>query len=166
MPMKDIDYKGKPVVCCVACKEFMMDDVIQMEQAGIPVYSTSEMAAEVIGEMYRYEQRRQKALLKALDACLADKSFTIDKPVRFRVLRAGDMDLWTEFVNGCSQGVALAPLPDLLSAPPLKERSGSVISTPRRKLPSSRKRREGSRRKVIGIARLIKYRAIMKRSSL
>jgi acyl-CoA synthetase (NDP forming) len=37
--MKEIDYRGKPVVCCVACKEFMMADVIRMEQAGIPVYS-------------------------------------------------------------------------------------------------------------------------------
>ncbi len=77
--MKAIDYKGKPVVCCVACKEFMIEDVIRMEQAGIPVYSTSEMAAEVLGEMYRYEQRRRNVMIKALDSWLADKSFTIRK---------------------------------------------------------------------------------------
>jgi acyl-CoA synthetase (NDP forming) len=59
-PLKNIDYKGKPVMACVACKEFSMDDVIKMEQAGIPVYSTSEFAIEVLGDMYRYGLSRAK----------------------------------------------------------------------------------------------------------
>ena len=57
-----ICFKGKPVMCCVACKEFMMDGVIAMEKAGIPVYSTAEMAAETLSVMYGYG-RRQKAVV-------------------------------------------------------------------------------------------------------
>jgi acetate---CoA ligase (ADP-forming) len=52
--LKKIDYQGKPILACVACKEFMMDDVIRMEQAGIPVYSTVEMASEALAAMRRY----------------------------------------------------------------------------------------------------------------
>ncbi len=37
-----------------------MADVIQMEKAGIPVYSTAEMAAEVLAAMYRYGVDREK----------------------------------------------------------------------------------------------------------
>ena len=55
-----IDYRGKPILCCVACKEFMMEDVIRMEKAGIPVYSTVEMAAEALSAMRRYRLYREK----------------------------------------------------------------------------------------------------------
>jgi len=55
-----IDYKGKPILSCVACKEFMLKDVIRMEKAGFPVYSTAEMAAEILAVMYRYRQRRDR----------------------------------------------------------------------------------------------------------
>lgn len=58
--LRRIDTCGKPILCCVACKEFMMADVIQMEKAGIPVYSTAEMAAEVLAAMYRYGVDRGK----------------------------------------------------------------------------------------------------------
>jgi acyl-CoA synthetase (NDP forming) len=41
----------------------MMDDVIKMEKAGIPVYSTVEMASEALAAMRRYrlykENRQQ-----------------------------------------------------------------------------------------------------------
>jgi acyl-CoA synthetase (NDP forming) len=53
-PLKSLDYRNKPVLTCVACKEFMMKDVIAMEQAGFPVYSTVEMATEILAVMYRY----------------------------------------------------------------------------------------------------------------
>jgi len=56
-PLKSIDYRGKPILTCVACKEFAMDDVIAMEQAGIPVFSTPETATEVMAEMYRHSLR-------------------------------------------------------------------------------------------------------------
>ncbi len=52
--LKNLNYRNKPVLCCVACKEFMMDHVIRLEKIGIPVYSTPEMAVEVLGTMYRY----------------------------------------------------------------------------------------------------------------
>jgi acetate---CoA ligase (ADP-forming) len=54
-----IDYHGKPILSCVACKEFMMDEVINMEKAGIPVYSTAEMAAEALAAMHRYRVYRE-----------------------------------------------------------------------------------------------------------
>ncbi|MBN1547102.1 MAG: acetate--CoA ligase family protein [Syntrophaceae bacterium] len=57
-PLKALDYKGKPILTCVACKEFMMEDVIAMEQAGFPVYSTVEAATEALSVMYRYGQYR------------------------------------------------------------------------------------------------------------
>jgi acyl-CoA synthetase (NDP forming) len=154
--MKGIDYMGKPVVCCVACKEFMIDNVIRMEQAGIPVYSTSEMAAEVLGEMYRYGQRRRNTLLKALDRCLADKSFTIDdKPVRFRLLRASDIDLWADFVNGCSQQSLWLRFLSPFSVTPERALRFCDIH-PDEECAIIAEMIDGDHRKVIGIARLIR----------
>ncbi|MGI6318788.1 MAG: acyl-CoA synthetase [Firmicutes bacterium] len=51
---KKIDFQGKPILSCVPCKEFAMNEVIELEQSGIPVYSTPEEAAEVLSTMYRY----------------------------------------------------------------------------------------------------------------
>jgi acyl-CoA synthetase (NDP forming) len=56
-PLRSIDYKGKPLMACVAGKEFAMDDVIRMEKAGIPVYSTPEECADAISVMYRHAER-------------------------------------------------------------------------------------------------------------
>lgn len=56
-PLKGIDYKGKPIMACVAGKEFAMDDVIKMEKAGIPVYSTPEQCADAISVMFRHAKR-------------------------------------------------------------------------------------------------------------
>jgi len=58
--LRSIDYQGKPILSCVACKEFMMEDVIRMEKAGIPVYSTVEMAAEALAAMRRYRLYQEK----------------------------------------------------------------------------------------------------------
>jgi len=58
--LKQIDYKGKPILSCVACKEFMMEDVIRMEKAGFPIYSTAEMAAEILATMYKYGQKKDR----------------------------------------------------------------------------------------------------------
>jgi acetate---CoA ligase (ADP-forming) len=59
--LEGIDTKGKPLLACVACKEFMMKEVIRMERAGIPVYSTVEMAAEALAAMRRYLVHREQA---------------------------------------------------------------------------------------------------------
>jgi acyl-CoA synthetase (NDP forming) len=56
-PLKDIDYKGKPIVACVAGKEFALEAVIRMENAGIPVYSTPEQCADALSVMFRYARR-------------------------------------------------------------------------------------------------------------
>ena len=55
--LKDIDYKGKPIIACVAGKEFALDDVIKLEKAGIPVLSTPEQVADALAVMYRHAKR-------------------------------------------------------------------------------------------------------------
>ena len=37
-------------------KEFVIDDVIKLEKADIPVYSTPEQAVEVLAAMYHYKK--------------------------------------------------------------------------------------------------------------
>lgn len=61
--LKSIDYKGKPIIACVAGKEFAMSGVVKMEKAGIPVFSTPEQVADALGIMYRHHKRlrREKA---------------------------------------------------------------------------------------------------------
>ncbi|HPT38219.1 MAG TPA: acetate--CoA ligase family protein [Methanothrix sp.] len=58
--LKSIDYKGKPIIACVAGKEFAMPDVIKMENAGIPVLSTPEQVADALGIMYRHHKRARE----------------------------------------------------------------------------------------------------------
>ena len=53
-PLRSIDYKDKPVLACVAGKEFAMDDFIEMENAGIPVFTTPEQVADALAVMYNY----------------------------------------------------------------------------------------------------------------
>jgi len=61
--LQSIDYKGKPIIACVAGKEFALQDVIRMEKAGIPVFSTPEEVADALAIMYRHNKRvkREKA---------------------------------------------------------------------------------------------------------
>lgn len=54
--LRTIDYKGVPVFVVVFGKEFVIDDVIKLEKAGIPVYTTPEQAVEVIATMWRYRE--------------------------------------------------------------------------------------------------------------
>ncbi len=63
--LQSIDYKGKPIIACVAGKEFAMQGVIEMEKAGIPVFSTPEAVADALAIMYRHNKRveREKANL-------------------------------------------------------------------------------------------------------
>ncbi len=55
--LRSINYKGKPIIACVAGKEFAMADVIKMEKAGIPVFSTPEEVADALAIMYRHQKR-------------------------------------------------------------------------------------------------------------
>lgn len=101
--LEGIDYRGKAVLCCVACKEFMMDHVMRMEQKGIPVYSTPEMAADVLGQMYRYGRECNRTRLAGLNRFLAESSFAIgNSHVRLRLLTHHDTNLSTKFVESCS----------------------------------------------------------------
>ena len=59
-PLRSIDCKRKPILAVVPAKEFVMDDVIRLERAGIPVYSTSEQAVEVLATMRRYKKYRER----------------------------------------------------------------------------------------------------------
>lgn len=56
--LKKIDFGNKPILSCVPCKEFAIEEVIALEQAGIPVYSTPEEAVRVLATMYRYRMRK------------------------------------------------------------------------------------------------------------
>ncbi len=57
---KKIDFRGKPILCCVPCKEFAMNEVIALEQAGFPVYSTPEEAVRALAVMYSYGMKRKR----------------------------------------------------------------------------------------------------------
>lgn len=151
-----IDYQGRPIVCVVACKEFMIDQVILLEQAGFPVYSTPEMAAEVLGEMYRYGMRRRATLIKALDRSLAGRSFSLDNhQVRFRLLTEDDIDLWIEFVNGCSADSLWMRFLSPFSATPERARRYCAVN-PEQECAILAEVIEDGRPKALGIARLSK----------
>ena len=60
--LKSIDYRGKPIIACVAGKEFAMPGVIKMEKAGIPVFSTPDQVADALGIMYRHYKRIKREL--------------------------------------------------------------------------------------------------------
>ncbi len=99
-----IDYRGKPVLCCVACKEFMMEGVTKMEQKGIPVYSTPEAAVDVLSEMYKYGRSQHKSRLEELNQLLKERSFNVDeRRIHLRLLTHDDIGLWTDFVKSCSE---------------------------------------------------------------
>ncbi len=151
-----INYKGKPVVCCVACKEFMMDHVIRMEHKGIPVYSTAEMAAEVLAEMYKHGRLRSSLRVRNLNRFLADHSFTIaDRRVHLRLLTQHDIDLWTDFVNSCSpQSLWMRFLSPFSPTPEAARRFCDI--DPDEEVAVVAETIEQDRKKLVAIARLIK----------
>jgi len=65
--LKSINYQGKPIIACVAGKEFEMPGVIKMEKAGIPVFSTPEQVADALGIMYRHHKRITRARARGKD---------------------------------------------------------------------------------------------------
>ncbi|OPY67831.1 MAG: succinyl-CoA synthetase subunit alpha [Syntrophorhabdaceae bacterium PtaU1.Bin034] len=153
-----IDYKGKPVLCCVACKEFMMDHVIRMEQKGIPVFSTPEMAAEVLAGMYGYARQVNKVRIKALDRFLEGSTVTLgDRVVHLRLLTDHDIDLWTEFVKSCSpRSLWLRFLSPFSPTPELAERFCNI--DPDDEVAIVAELVEDDQKKLVAIARLIKCR--------
>ena len=156
--MKSIDYKEKPVVCVVACKEFMIHDVVKMEQAGFPVYSTAEMAAEVLGQMYHYREKRQSAIADSIARHLTQDNLSVDDvPVRLRLINRKDMELWTEFVNSCSEkSLWLRFLSPFSATPERAQRFCNV--NPEEEIAVVAEMKEGNKNKFLGIARLLKNR--------
>jgi acyl-CoA synthetase (NDP forming)/RimJ/RimL family protein N-acetyltransferase len=154
--MKNIDYKDKPVVCCVACKEFMIDDVVKMEQAGIPVYSTAEMAAEVLSQMHHYNVSRQSAIADSIARHLTRDSLSVDEwPVRLRLINPKDIGLWTDFVNGCSEkSLWLRFLSPFSATPERAQRFCNV--NPEEEIAVVAEMKDRDKYKFLGIARLIK----------
>lgn len=154
--MKNIDYKDKPVVCCVACKEFMIEDVVKMEQAGIPVYSTAEMAADVLSRMYHYNVRRQSAIADSIARHITRNSLSVDnRPVRLRLINPKDINLWTDFVNGCSEkSLWLRFLSPFSATPERAQRFCNV--NPEEEIAVVAEMKDGEKYKFLGIARLIK----------
>jgi acyl-CoA synthetase (NDP forming)/RimJ/RimL family protein N-acetyltransferase len=154
--MKSIDYKQKPVACVVACKEFMIHDVVKMEQAGFPVYSTAEMAAEVLGQMYAYGVRRQSALADSIARHLTKDNLSVDDmPVRLRLINSKDIGLWTDFVNSCSsKSLWLRFLSPFSATPERAQRFCNV--NPEEEVALVAEAETGDQHKFLGIARLIK----------
>jgi acetate---CoA ligase (ADP-forming) len=156
--MKSIDYKEKPVMCVVACKEFMIHDVVKMEQAGFPVYSTAEMAAEVLGQMYHYGVRRQSAITDSIALHLTKDMLSVDNnPVRLRLINPKDIGLWTDFVNGCSEKSLWLRFLSPFSATPERAQRFCNIN-PDEEIAVVAEMKVGDQYKFIGIARLIKNR--------
>jgi acyl-CoA synthetase (NDP forming)/RimJ/RimL family protein N-acetyltransferase len=154
--MKNIDYKEKPVVCCVACKEFMIDDVVKMEQAGIPIYSTAEMAAEVLSQMYHYGVRRQGAIADSIARHLTkDSLYVDDRPVHLRLINPKDIGLWTDFVNNCSQKSLWLRFLSPFSATPERAQRFCNLN-PEEEVAVVAEMKDGDKHKFLGIARLIK----------
>lgn len=151
-----IDYKGKPVLCCVACKEFMMEHVIRMEKKGIPVYSTPEMAAEVLAEMYGHGRLRSRTRIIDLNRFLADRSFAIaDRRVHLRLLTQHDIDLWTDFVKSCSpRSLWMRFLSPFTPTPEAARRFCDI--DPDEEVAVVAETIEQDRTKLVAIARLIK----------
>ena len=154
--MKSIDYKDKPVLAVVACKEFMIGDVVKMEQAGIPVYSTAEMAAEVLGQMYAYGVRRQNAIADSIARHITKDGLSVDdNPVRLRLINPRDIGLWTDFVNGCSEkSLWLRFLSPFSATPERAQRFCNV--NPEEEIAVVAEMKTGDSHKFLGIARLIK----------
>ena len=154
--MKEIDYKGKPVVCCVACKEFMMDEVVKMERAGIPVYSTAEMASEVLGEMYHYGVRKRNTLVDSIGRYLSRDAFSVDDiPVRLRLINEKDIGLWIDFVNSCSEKSLWLRFLSPFSATPERAQRFCNID-PEEEVAVVAEMNVRGQNKFLGIARLIK----------
>ncbi len=154
--LASIDYRGKPVLCCVACKEFMMNHVIEMEQRGIPVYSTPEMAVDVLSDMYRQGCRQSAARLADLNGFLADRSFEIaGRRVHLRLLTQNDIDLWTDFVTSCSPRSLWMRFLSPFDPTPEAARRYCVID-PEEEVAVVAETVEADHRKLVAIARLIK----------
>ena len=151
-----IDYKGKPILCCVACKEFMMEHVIRMEQKGIPVYSTPEMASDVLAEMYRHGRLRSRMRIMDLNRFLADRSFAVaDRRVHLRLLTQHDIDLWTDFVKSCSpRSLWMRFLSPFTPTPEAARRFCDI--DPGEEVAVVAETIEQDRTKLVAIARLIK----------
>ncbi len=154
--MKSIDYKEKPVACVVACKEFMINDVVKMEQAGFPVYSTAEMAAEVLGQMYAYGVRRQSAIADSIARHLNEEALSVDNhPVRLRLINSRDTALWTDFVNSCSEkSLWLRFLSPFSATPERAERFCNI--NPEEEVAVVAELKSSDQHKFLGIARLLK----------
>ncbi len=154
--MKSIDYQGKPVMCVVACKEFMINDVVKMEQAGFPVYSTAEMAAEVLGQMYHYGVRRQSAITDSIARHLTCDTLSVDDtPVRLRLINPKDIGLWTDFVNSCSEKSLWRRFLSPFKATPERAQRFCNIN-PEEEVAVVAEMKVGDQYKFLGIARLIK----------
>lgn len=154
--LASVDYRGKPVLCCVACKEFMMDHVIEMEQKGIPVYSTPEMAVEVLSEMYAHGRRKSAVRLADLNGFLAHRSFEIaGRQVHLRLLTQNDIDLWTDFVKSCSpRSLWMRFLSPFDPTPEAAHRY--CVLDPEEEVAVVAETVESDGRKLVAIARLIK----------
>lgn len=106
--------------------------------------------------MHRFATRRQRGIVKTLEAFLTGRTLNVDDiPVHFRLLKPSDKELWTEFVNGCSQeSLWLRFLSPFSPSPERAQRFCDI--DPDTECAIIAETSDSRSRKVIGIARLVR----------
>ena len=127
----------------------------QVIQEGSPVPQGKPDVREM-RSMECHERHGREALLRTLDTCLSGRTFTIDdREIRFRLLKKEDAELWTEFVNGCSpESLWYRFMVPFRATPERAQRFCDI--DPQRELAIVAEMDEGARRRIVGIARLIR----------
>lgn len=57
--LKKLDLHGKPLLISIPARNFAIDSVIKLEEAGFPVYDAPETAVHVLSKMYWYYEHSQ-----------------------------------------------------------------------------------------------------------
>ncbi len=130
-------------------------DLISLYLQGVP---NPGIPAEVLGGMCHAGSWTSKEKAKAIDLILSRNPLTIcSKSAHLRLLTRHDTHLWTEFVNSCSpRSLRLRFLSDFCATP---ERADSFCNVdPDEEVAVAAETMEGNRKRLIGIARLVKCR--------
>lgn len=152
--LETVNFKNKPVVCCLTGRKVAEKDLLAMEKTGIPIFDSIEAAAEVLSQMYQYVLRRRAVEEYKPLGCAFDTIAVDDVPVSLRLIEARDKGLWTDFVNSCSEeSLWLRFLSPFRPTPERAERFCNV--DPDEEIAVVAEIKLPDRSKFLGIARLI-----------
>ena len=114
------------------------------------------MAAEVLGEMYRYGVRQRTTISDSIARHLKQDRLVIDNvPLRLRLINQSDIDSWMNFVNGCSpRSLWMRFLSPFVPTPQRARRFCDL--DPAREVAVVAEMTEDDHSKLVGIARLLK----------